>query len=124
MPNPILDAVIVLWLNVAVIRRVAAIQGLRPRLLASGALLRRTAAAIVAAGAIEGLHDLTSDAMADGLLQRVAGRVGEGTVNGLLTVRVGLAALDACRPIPFRARPRPATLTVAREAVAGCFEEK
>lgn len=28
-------------------------------------------------------------------------------INGLLTARVGLAAIDVCRPLPFLALPRP-----------------
>ena len=41
--------------------------------------------------------------MGKGLLGRLSARFGEGTVNGILTARVGLAARDVCRPIPQEA---------------------
>jgi putative membrane protein len=35
-----------------------------------------------------------------GLLGRLSARFGEGAVNGILTSRIGLAAINVCRPIP------------------------
>ena len=116
-PNPVFDAVLVLWLSLAVIRSVARIQGLRPGLLASGALVRRTAVAMVAAGAMEMAHDLVPGAVAGGIASKVAGRVGHGAVNGFLTARLGVAALEATRPLPFRARERPSASGIVRKAV-------
>ena len=31
----------------------------------------------------------------------------EGVINGLMTARIGIAAMDLCRPLPFRAVKRP-----------------
>jgi len=36
-----------------------------------------------------------------GIAARLSARLGEGVVNGLLTARVGIAAIDVCRPLPF-----------------------
>jgi putative membrane protein len=33
--------------------------------------------------------------------------LGEGVINGLMTARIGIAAMDLCRPLPFRAAKRP-----------------
>ncbi len=113
LPNPLLDIGVAVWSSVAVIRAVATVQGLRPGLLASGALLRRTGAAIAAAGAMELLHDVAPGVVAGTLLRRAAGRLGEGAINGVLIVRVGLAAIEATRLMPFRARARPSATAVA-----------
>jgi putative membrane protein len=118
-PNPVLDAGLVLWLSLSVIRAVARVQGLRPGLLASGALVRRTATAMVAAGAMEVLHDVASDAVAGGLVRKVAGRVGHGAVNGFLTARLGVAALEATRPMPYRARNKPSARGIVAKALVG-----
>jgi len=41
-----------------------------------------------------------------GLAARLSAKLGEGVLNGLLTARIGLAALAVCRPLPFiEARP-------------------
>ena len=43
-----------------------------------------------------------------GLAAKLSARLGEGMVNGLLTARLGLLAIDVVRPLPFHALPRPA----------------
>jgi putative membrane protein len=57
-----------------------------------------------------------SIAVGDGLVQQILGhgiasklsaRLGEGVVNGMMTVRIGIAAMDLCRPLPFKALKRP-----------------
>ena len=118
-PNPILDAVFVLWLNLSVVRRVARAQGLRPGAAGSWELLRRTILAMVAAGGMEALGDMAPAAVAGGLVRTVARRVGEGAINGLLTIRIGVAALEACRPMPFAARDRPSVSALARQVLGG-----
>ena len=40
------------------------------------------------------------------VLARVSRRFGEGIVSGALTARVGIAAMDVCRPLPFVAPPQ------------------
>jgi putative membrane protein len=42
-----------------------------------------------------------------GLAARLSTRLGEGVINGLMTARIGIAAMDLCRPLPFRAAKRP-----------------
>ena len=118
-PNPILDAVFVLWLNLSIVRRVAHVQGLRPGAAASWALLRRTILAMIAAGGMEALGDMMPAAVAGSIIRTVARRVGEGAVNGILTIRIGVAALEACRPMPFAAREKPSVTALARQTVGG-----
>jgi len=48
-------------------------------------------------------------------------RFGEGMVNGALTARVGVAALDVCRPMPFQALPRPRVTGLVKNALTGLF---
>ena len=49
-----------------------------------------------------------TDAIARLIAARLSARLGEGMVNGLLTARLGLLAMDVVRPLPFDALPRPA----------------
>jgi putative membrane protein len=44
---------------------------------------------------------LVSQILGHGLAARLSARLGEGVVNGLLTARVGIAAIEVCRPLPF-----------------------
>jgi putative membrane protein len=43
-----------------------------------------------------------------GLAARLSARLGEGVINGILTARVGIAAIDVCRPLPFVTEKPPA----------------
>ena len=36
-----------------------------------------------------------------GVAARLSARLGEGVVNGMLTARVGIAAIEVCRPLPY-----------------------
>ena len=36
---------------------------------------------------------------------RLSRRLGEGAFNGALTARIGAAAVEVCRPLPFIAAP-------------------
>ncbi|MEM1313077.1 MAG: YcjF family protein, partial [Pseudomonadota bacterium] len=57
-----------------------------------------------------------------GALAKLSRRFGEGLVNGALTARVGVAAIEVCRPLPFAALPRPRTRSLVTAALSGLFE--
>jgi putative membrane protein len=42
-----------------------------------------------------------------GLAARLSARLGEGVVNGMMTVRIGIAAMETVRPLPYTAIRRP-----------------
>jgi len=42
-------------------------------------------------------------------------------VNGALTARVGVAAIEVCRPLPFRAVSRPSVGGLVKRALTGLF---
>ena len=56
-----------------------------------------------------------------GVLSKVSRRFGEGVVNGALTARVGVAAIEVCRPLPFHAAKRPSVTALVRRALTGLF---
>jgi putative membrane protein len=45
--------------------------------------------------------------LGQGLEAKLSARLGEGVVNGLMTVRVGIAAMRVVRPLPFSAVKQP-----------------
>ncbi|WP_292015616.1 DUF697 domain-containing protein, partial [Mesorhizobium sp.] len=42
-----------------------------------------------------------------GLAARLSAKLGEGVVNGMMTARIGIAAMETARPLPFIAVRRP-----------------
>jgi putative membrane protein len=56
---------------------------------------------------------LIQQVLGHGLAAKVSARLGEGVLNGLLTARLGLAAIEVTRPLPFAALPPPTLSDVA-----------
>ena len=50
-----------------------------------------------------------------GIAEKLSQKLGEGILNGLLTARLGLAAIDVTRPLPFTALPRPVLSDLAKD---------
>jgi putative membrane protein len=66
--------------------------------------------------------DLIGSLAGGGVLSKISRRFGEGVVNGALTARVGLAAMEVCRPMPFAALPRPGVTQTVSRALAGLVQ--
>ena len=58
-------------------------------------------------GSIAVGDSLVQQIVGHGLAAKLSARLGEGVVNGLMTVRIGIAAMDTTRPLPFIAEKRP-----------------
>ncbi len=119
VPLALVDVLAALSLNLRMIREIAEIYGGRAGWLGSWRLLRAVAAHLVATGAVAIGDDLLGPALGGGVLSRLSRRFGEGLINGALTARVGAAAIDVCRPLPFSALPRPSGRGLARSALTG-----
>lgn len=122
VPLALADVAAALILNMRMLRRIATIYGGRPGALGSWRLIRAVAAHLAATGAVAVGDDMLGSALGGGLLSKLSRRFGEGIVNGALTARVGVSAMDVCRPLPFRALPRPGVSTLTARALGGLFQ--
>ena len=68
----------------------------------------------MATGALALGDDMIGSVAGGGVLSQMSRRFGEGVVNGALTARVGVAAMEVCRPLPFRSVPRPSVTGLVR----------
>jgi putative membrane protein len=107
--------------NLRMIRRIAEIYEGRSGTIGAWRLTRAVMTHLVATGAVAVGDDLIGSMAGGGLLAKVSRRFGEGVVNGALTARVGIAAMEVCRPLPFRAAPRPRVTTLLQRALTGLF---
>ena len=100
MPSPALDALVVGWRGVRLVRQVAELNGLRPGLFGTLALLRRTAlsAAGVAAADVA-INSATRAVLSNPLLQHLAGDVAGAGVAARRMVVLARAAAAACSPL-------------------------
>ena len=117
-PAALIDLGAVLIIHLGLIRRLAELYGGRPGGIAMIGLSRRVVAHLALTGGIALGDDLVQQLLGHGLAARVSARLGEGVLNGLLTARIGLAALDVCRPLPFAALPRPTVSQVTMTLVS------
>lgn len=121
VPIALADVVTALTANIRMIRRVAEIYGGRSGALGSWRLTRAVMAHLVATGAVAVGDDMLGSLAGGGMLSKLSRRFGEGVVNGALTARVGVAALEVCRPLPFGAGKRPSVTGIVKRALTGLF---
>jgi len=101
VPLAFLVALFVLAENVRMVRRLSDAYGGRPGLLGGVRLLWRIVMHVAATGAIVLTDDLFGQFLGQDIARRVSRRLGEGAFVGALTARLGVAAIDICRPLPF-----------------------
>lgn len=114
-PHPALDVAIVAWRSVAMVRRCADIYGLRPSGLATLRLARMTVVSAAAAMAADPAGEMLADALGGSLADKLAGKLAEGSITGLRTLRLGIRAIDVCRPLPFEPEERKGLLRTLME---------
>jgi putative membrane protein len=97
----------VLWEALRLVRRIAGLYGGRPGAVGLARLSRAVVAHLAVTGTMAAGDTLIQQIVGHGLAGRLSARLGEGVVNGLMTARIGLAAMDVCRPLPFLSADRP-----------------
>ena len=121
VPLALADVAAALAANLRMIRRIAEIYGGRSGVLGGWRLMRAVLAHLVATGAVAVGDDMLGSVAGGGMLSRLSRRFGEGVVNGALTARVGVAAMEVCRPLPFARARRPSVTRLVRRALTGLF---
>lgn len=121
IPLALADVVVALASNIRMIRRIATLYSGRAGMLGSWRLLRAVAQHLVATGAVAVGDDMIGSIAGGGALAKVSRRFGEGVINGALTARVGVAAMEVCRPLPFSAAKRPRVTGLMKRAMTGLF---
>lgn len=121
VPLALADVFTALTANLRMIRRIAEIYGGRSGTFGSWRLTRTVLTHLVATGAVAVGDDLIGSIAGGGVLSKVSRRFGEGVINGALTARVGVAALEVCRPLPYHATARPSVTAIVKRALTGLF---
>ncbi|ORE89694.1 TIGR01620 family protein [Aurantimonas sp. 22II-16-19i] len=117
-PKAIVDVGYVVFENIKLIRKMSELYGARPGTLGLFKLIRDVLGHLAVTGSIAMGDSLVQQVIGHGLAARLSSRLGEGVVNGLLTARVGLAAMDLCRPLPFLRARRPRIGAILSELTA------
>jgi putative membrane protein len=100
-PKAIIDIVMVFITALSLMRRLAKLYGARAGNLAFLRLASQTLGHLTLTAGLALGDTLLSQLLGAGLAAKLSAKLGEGVVNGLLTARLGLAALSVTRPLKF-----------------------
>ncbi len=106
-PRALVDVAYVVFESGRLIRRLSELYGGRPGTLGFFRLARSVLAHLAVTGAMAAGDDIVHQLVGQGLAARISAKLGEGVVNGMMTARIGIAAMEAARPLPFTALNRP-----------------
>ncbi len=106
-PRALVDLGYVIYESARLIRAMADLYGGRPGSLGLIRLFRDVVAHLAVTGSIAVGDGLVQQVVGHGIASKLSARLGEGVINGLMTARIGIAAMDLCRPMPFHALKRP-----------------
>jgi len=106
-PRALVDLAYVVFEAGRLIRRLSELYGGRPGTLGFLRLTRGVLAHLAVTGAIAAGDDFVHQIVGQGLAARLSAKLGEGIVNGMMTARIGVAAMEVTRPLPFTALKRP-----------------
>jgi putative membrane protein len=106
-PRAVIDILFVFGTALTLVRRLAFLYGARPGTLSLARLVRQVVMHLAVTGGLAASDSLIQQMLGHGIAAKLSVRLGEGVLNGLLTARFGLAAVDLIRPVPFAALPRP-----------------
>ena len=126
-PGAVIDMLFVFAAALRLVRQLALLYGGRPGTLGMIRLMRHVVAHLALTGGMAASDSLIQQMLGHGITAKLSAKLGEGLLNGLLTARLGLAAIDVTRPLPFEALPRPALSDLAKDLlkrVGGSDEPK
>jgi putative membrane protein len=106
-PRALVDLGYVLFEAARLIRAVAETYGTRPGRIGMFRLFRDVIAHLAVTGSIAIGDGIAQQLLGHGIASKISARFGEGVINGLMTARIGIAAMDLLRPLPFKAVKRP-----------------
>lgn len=100
-PRALVDLLFVASEILRLIRRLATLYGGRPGVFGFIRLTRAAITHLAVTGGMAAGDSIIQQFLGHGIAARLSARLGEGVINGLLTARIGIAAIEVCRPLPF-----------------------
>lgn len=114
-PLAIVDVLLMAARNIALVNKITRAYGMELGYISRLKLFRMVLTNMVFAGATEIATDAGMDFFSQNLTAKLSLRAAQGIGVGLLTARLGIKAMEFCRPIAFQANERPKISAVRQE---------
>lgn len=106
-PRALVDIAFVIYESVRLAGAIAALYGARPGFFGFWRLTGAVLTHLAVTGGLVLTDGIVEQLVGQGIAAKLSARLGEGVVNGLMTVRVGIAAMRVVRPLPFETQKQP-----------------
>ena len=116
-PRALVDIAFVIYESVRLAGAIAALYGARPGFFGFWRLTGAILSHLAVTGGLLLTDGIVEQLVGQGVAARLSQRLGEGVVNGLMTVRVGIAAMRVVRPLPFDTQNQPVVKDFIAELV-------
>ena len=116
-PLALVDMGFIAWRNLRLINRIANLYGIELGYYSRLRLFRLVLINIAFAGASELVREIGMDWMSQDLAARLSTRAAQGIGAGLLTARLGIKAMELCRPLPWIDKDKPRLGDFRRELI-------
>lgn len=123
-PRAVVDIAYVIFESSRLIRRLSELYGCRPGSLGFLRLARSVIAHLAVTGTIAMGDSVVQQLLGHGLASRLSAKLGEGVINGMMSARIGISAMDIVRPLPFDAEKRPNISDFVTDIVKATTQKK
>lgn len=106
-PLALVDMAFIAWRNICLINRIAALYCIELGYFSRIRLFRLVLLNIAFGGASELVREVGMDWMSQDLAARLSARTAQGIGVGLLTARLGINAMELCRPLTWLEGEKP-----------------
>ncbi|QLB12824.1 putative membrane protein [Bisgaardia hudsonensis] len=114
-PLAVVDMFFLAWRNIRLINQLAKIYGIELGYVSRLRLLKMVFLNMAFAGATEIVQDIGMDWLSQDITAKVSSRIAQGIGVGLLTARLGIKAMEFCRPIVFEKNEKPRLSHIQKE---------
>ncbi|OOF88673.1 TIGR01620 family protein [Rodentibacter ratti] len=114
-PLSLVDMFFVAWRNIRLINKIADIYGIELGYFARIRLLRMVLVNIAFAGVTEVVQEIGMDWLSQDITAKLSARAAQGIGVGLLTARLGVKAMEFCRPLAFQSAEKPKLSHIQKE---------
>ena len=116
-PLALVDMAFIAWRNLRLINLIATLYGIELGYYSRLRLFKLVLLNIAFAGASELVREIGMDWMSQDLAARLSARAAQGIGAGLLTARLGIKAMELCRPLPWIDNDKPKLGDFRRELI-------